>query len=87
MQQFIGALFISVFAAIPAWIAFGPGEREFSSSFSFGGFSGTSHAEASIGRIVFGIGAVAAGLIAVFVWTRWLRSMFSKAGETEKRMP
>src|SRR3954469_19656695 len=33
LQQFLGAVFISVFATIPAWVAFGGGLREFSGRF------------------------------------------------------
>jgi hypothetical protein len=64
------ALFIvGDFAAIFLWIAFGPGERHFSGSESFGGVRVTEtfggHANEWIGRAAFGVGAVFACLMFV----------------------
>ena len=55
------------FAAIFLWIAFGPGERHFSGGASFGGIHATGnfsgHANEMIGRMMFGAGAVLAGVM------------------------
>jgi hypothetical protein len=54
VQYLIGVAIFASFGAIGSWIAFGPGERAFSGSFFF--LSG--EANAAVGRIAFGIGAV-----------------------------
>lgn len=53
-QYLIGLMIFVAFGAIGSWIAFGPGERVFSGSLPF--VSGS--VGSSIGRTVFGIGAV-----------------------------
>jgi hypothetical protein len=45
---------VGSFAAIGLWIAFGPGERHFSSNVPFL----TGHTNEMAGRVVFGFGAV-----------------------------
>ncbi len=76
LQSFLGAVFLSVFAAVPAWVAFGPGPRAFSGSVSFGALTSATHPGATTGRIVFGIGAVLVGALAAYAWVRWVRSLF-----------
>jgi hypothetical protein len=76
MQYFLGAVLLSLFAAIPGWIAFGPGPRVFGGSVSFGAITSATQPVASTGRIVFGIAAVLVGLFAAYAWVRWLRSVF-----------
>jgi hypothetical protein len=64
--QFLVALAIFVlFGLIATWVAFGPGEREFSGSVPIGGPAGDL-----AGRIVFGFGAVITwlGTLAVGVY-------------------
>ncbi len=89
LQGFLGALLLSLFAAIPAWIAFGAGERKFSGSVSFGIMTATSQPGVSTGRIVFGIAAVLISLIAICAWLRWLRSVFETpaSGTSEGNKP
>jgi hypothetical protein len=61
IAQFLAALTIFVlFAAIASWVAFGPGEREFSGTVTIGG-----HASDLAGRIAFGFGAVITWLSAL----------------------
>jgi hypothetical protein len=50
----LGLFIVGAFAAIFLWIAFGPGERHFSMSWSFG----SGPANETFGRVVFGFGAV-----------------------------
>ena len=56
----IGLCIFACFGAISSWIAFGPGERQFSGTFMFGDAATT----AAIGRIAFGTGAV-------IIWLCW----------------
>lgn len=52
---------------VAAWIAFGPGERAFSGSVGIGGVAvGRSGQSETLGRWVFGIGAVLVGLFTVW---------------------
>jgi hypothetical protein len=60
-QYLMGVAIFACFAAIGSWIAFGPGERAFSGS--IGLFSG--EANARLGRIMFGIGAVVVWLCTI----------------------
>jgi hypothetical protein len=39
VQQILGCLLLTSFAAVPLWIGFGPGERAFSSSISSSGLT------------------------------------------------
>jgi hypothetical protein len=48
-QDLIGVTIFACFGLIGSWIAFGPGDRAFSGTFAVG---------ATLGRIVFGIGAL-----------------------------
>jgi len=57
LQYLIGLCIFVCFGAISSWIAFGPGERQFSGTFMFGDVA----TNATIGRIVFGTGAI-------FIW-------------------
>ena len=82
VQYFFGAVLLSMFASVFGWIAFGPGEREFSGSMSVGVITSTAQPSASSGRIVFGIAAVLIGLVAAYAWVRWLRTMFGARDET-----
>lgn len=54
MQYLIGLCIFACLGAISSWIAFGPGERQFSGTFMFGDAATNS----AIGRIAFGTGAV-----------------------------
>jgi hypothetical protein len=82
LQGFLGAVLLSLFAAVPGWIAFGPGPRVFGGSASIGVISVATQPGASTGRIVFGIAAVLIGLFAAYAWVRWLRSMIDARDET-----
>lgn len=59
VQQVFGLAILVGLAIISNWVAFGPGERRFTSSTSFNG-AVTSSREVNdrTGRVVFGIGAV-----------------------------
>jgi len=66
----ISGLLVTLFAAIPAWIAFGEGPRQFSVSLSGLGLSLWWN-NASLGRIAFGIGAALGAALAAYVWSAW----------------
>lgn len=76
MKNFLAGVMLSLFAAIPGWIAFGSGPRVFGGSVSFGAMTSATHPGELFGRIAFGFGAVLLGLAAIYVWWRWLRSLF-----------
>ena len=76
--SFIGAANITSFAAIPIWVAFGPGKRVFSSSLSIGLFNSRFAPGELFGRIVFGIGGVMIGLFAVWAWVRTVKLFWGK---------
>jgi hypothetical protein len=62
LQYFLGFCIVGLLFAITAWVAFGPGERHFSSSLA-SPFGATSSASSErTGRTVFGIGTVAIGI-------------------------
>ena len=79
MKSFLGAALLSLFAAVPGWIGFGAGPREFGGSMSFGGITSTAHPGEIFGRIAFGFFAVLLAAGAVYSWWRWLRSIFSSS--------
>jgi hypothetical protein len=73
-SQLVGAVVVMALAAVFNWIAFGPGERQFTSTVSIGGSLVRQHgANETSGRIVFGIAAVLIDLFLVFVAVRWAR--------------
>jgi hypothetical protein len=74
-SRLIGAVVLLALAAIFNWIAFGPGSRQFTSTFSFGGSTGQRAAVGeSSGRMIFGVIAVLIDLLVVAVAIRWMRA-------------
>jgi hypothetical protein len=65
-QYLLGTAIVGLMFAVFAWVAFGSGERHFSSSFSIPGLSASGQSSERSGRIVFGIAAVSIGLFFVF---------------------
>ena len=61
-QNLLGFCIVGLLEAIVVWIAFGPGERHFSSTFSWPFGVTSAAASEREGRIVFGAGAVAIGI-------------------------
>jgi hypothetical protein len=67
-RNLLATLLVTCFALIFDWVAFGPGEREFTGS--IGGFGFISNEW--IGRALFGAFAVVLDIIAIGMWTgRW----------------
>lgn len=76
VQAVIGNCILTLFAVIPAWIAWGGSRRGFSVSGSLGGFwLATGFDGADFGRLVFAGSAILMGLIALAVWIAWLRKL------------
>jgi hypothetical protein len=75
LANFILATLLTCFGAIPTWIAFGSGERQFEGSLSLfeGWFSGP--APEVLGRITFGIGALFLDAMALYLWIRLARQV------------
>ena len=62
IQSLLGFCIVGLLESIAVWIAFGPGERHFSSTFTWPFGVTTAAASEREGRIVFGAGAVAIGI-------------------------
>lgn len=70
--------------AIPFnWVAFGEGERQFSSSSSFLGATASGASGETEGRIVFGLFALLMDLMVILVPLHLLKNRKSKRDETE----
>ncbi len=65
VQQLLGFTICALFAAIAGWVAFGPGEREFTSSISLPFWQSKGRGSPNIGRAVFGAGAIMCAGIAM----------------------
>ena len=72
LKDLVGATLVTLFTSIGAWVAFGPGERAFTSSVSGGGVSVTGGGNEWIGRIAFGLGAILCAAFAAYLWKRVL---------------
>jgi hypothetical protein len=72
-RGFLVGATVTMMAIIFDWIAFGPGERHFSATISFGGIAGGSGSGETSGRILFGICAIALDGLATWGWYRWLK--------------
>jgi hypothetical protein len=72
----VGLVSAGGMTAVASWIAFGPGERAFSGSIGIGGVGveGSAGSE-TLGRCVFGIGAVLAGLFTLWGLVHGLRRL------------
>jgi hypothetical protein len=75
-RGFLGVVLLSAFPAVFDWISFGPGERLFTGGFSIGALSASDGSDELTGRVVFGVAAASMSLLALWVWGRWLRSLF-----------
>jgi len=67
IQNVLGFAILAAFAAIGGWIGFGPGERNFSSSISVPFWHSEGRGNVSVGRAVFGLGAIICAAMAIAV--------------------
>jgi hypothetical protein len=74
----LGALIGTCITVIPAWVAFGPGERRFRLSGPIPIDWLFPRAGEWLGRAAFGFGAILVGAITLFVWARLLRRLWRR---------
>ncbi|HLY04699.1 MAG TPA: hypothetical protein VKR31_03025 [Rhizomicrobium sp.] len=65
-------------ALLFTWVAFGPGVRHFSMSIGFGGTGAAAAGNETLGRIMFGAGAVLGWIIVVFTLRTLARRWFAR---------
>jgi len=68
------ALMITALALSADWIAFGPGESGVRNGFSLHNVRGPLQTSQMLGRLLFGVGAVLADVMALWAWVRFLRA-------------
>lgn len=66
------------FSSVFLWVGFGPGEREFQTTSSFGGVTTTGTGSSSFGRFLFGGAGVLFGAITLWVSFVQFRSLVLK---------
>jgi hypothetical protein len=67
------AVLVTAMALTADWVAFGPGERRFGAHVGAGIVGVHGRASETLGRTVFGVGAVILDLFAVLLWVRGFR--------------
>jgi hypothetical protein len=82
IQYLLGLSLVGLMTAICTWIAFGPGERHFSSSVSLPFIARRSASGETSGRVAFGIGAV---LLWIFLVTAGVSGARSLIRDAQKR--
>lgn len=75
VNSFLALILIGTFASIASWIAFGPGERAFSGGASVGPVSVGGSGGETVGRAVFGFGAVLLWLLEVLIAVKLIASL------------
>ena len=65
-QYLLGFFIVGLLLAISSWVAFGPGERHFSTTAETPLGATSSESSEGLGRVVFGAGAVAIGIFWVY---------------------
>ena len=68
------ALMITALALSADWVAFGPGDSGVRNGFSLHNVRGPLQTSQMLGRLLFGVGAVLADLLALWAWVRFLRT-------------
>jgi hypothetical protein len=84
-RALVAALMITALAVAASWIAFGPGDSGLRNGFSLSGARGAMQTGHMLGRILFGIAAVLADLLAFWAWVRFLVSLGGAATAASKR--
>jgi len=73
-RALIAALMVTALALTADWIAFGPGDASLRRGFSFNNVRGPLQTSQMLGRLLFGVGAVLADLLALWAWVQFLRT-------------
>lgn len=74
LQYVIAVAIFCCFGTIASWIAFGPGERQFSGTV----MTGNAAIDAAVGRTAFGVGAVIIWLCTAAVIASGIRKLFDQ---------
>jgi hypothetical protein len=69
-RSLIAALMLTALALAASWVAFGPGDSGLRTGFSLSAAYGPLQTGHMLGRVLFGIGAVLADLLALWAWVR-----------------
>lgn len=77
VHYLMGLGIVMALALLGSWVAFGPGERNFKSTISFLGGSHSFASGETIGRAMFGIGAVLCWLFLIAVARQGWRKLFA----------
>lgn len=85
MRSLVAALMITALAVAASWIAFGPGDSGLRNGFSLSAAHGPMQTGHMLGRVLFGIGAVLADLLALWAWVRFLVSLGGTAATASRR--
>ena len=73
-RALIAALMVTALALTADWIAFGPGDSSLRRGFSLNNVRGPVQTSQMLGRLLFGVGAVLADLLALWAWVRFIRT-------------
>ena len=73
-RALIAALMITALALSADWVAFGPGDSGVRNGFSLHNVRGPLQTSQMLGRLLFGVGAVLADLMALWAWVRFFRA-------------
>lgn len=84
-RSLVAALMITALAVAANWIAFGPGDSGLRNGFSLSGIHSPMQTGHMLGRILFGIAAVLADLLALWSWVRFLVSLGGAAATASRR--
>ena len=90
-DEWVGELLVLAlmvgFATVFSWVAFGPGERQFSGGASVGGVGVTGRVSRTVGRIAFGFGALMMWAIVAAVFAKLVRTLrgFGRSGAPARR--
>lgn len=87
LRALLAAMLVTSFAWALDWIAFGPGERQFSGGASSAGIGIGFHPSELVGRIAFGIGAVLLDIMALVTWVWCLRLLRGATNKPDNESP
>lgn len=71
-QAVVVALLLTCFGALATWVAWGPGEREFSASLGLPFLEFEGQGSERFGRLCFSPGAIVLDVLAIYQWIRLL---------------
>jgi hypothetical protein len=75
VNESLALVLMLCFASVFSWVAFGPGEREFTGGASVGGAGASGPVGSTSGRMAFGIGAIMMWLIVAAIVNNVLKRL------------